>query len=194
MEDGGLTECKKNMRAYAKTVRAEVAQFQNEKAARSFASHGVAFTHVLPPAVVSGYMPFGDEADIRLLMHSLVEAGYQLALPVIIKKAAPLEFRAWAPGADLEAAQWGIMEPSETAEVLLPDVVLSPLLAFDDEGYRLGYGGGFYDRSLEKLRALKPVVLVGIAFDEQRVDSVPRDAFDQRLDWIMTPSGVRQFT
>ena len=76
--------------------------------------------------------------------------------------------------------------PPEEAPEVLPDVLLVPLLAFDREGFRLGYGGGFYDRTLEKLRALKKVTAIGIAYAGQEMDTVPRDAFDQRLDWIMT--------
>ena len=85
--------------------------------------------------------------------------------------------------------QWGIAEPLPDKPVLEPDVVLVPLLAFDATGYRLGYGGGFYDRTLARLRAIKPVVAVGIAYDELKVDAVPHLDYDQRLDWVLTPSG-----
>jgi 5-formyltetrahydrofolate cyclo-ligase len=86
----------------------------------------------------------------------------------------------------LVLGRWDIQVPPAEAPEVLPDVLLVPLLAFDREGFRLGYGGGFYDRTLEKLRALKEVTAIGIAYAGQEMDTVPRDEFDQRLDWIMT--------
>jgi 5-formyltetrahydrofolate cyclo-ligase len=122
-------------------------------------------------------------------MSALAEAGHGLSLPVMEGKGRPLIFRAWTPGDPLAEVTWGIREPLPAAPVVEPDVVLVPLLAFDHAGHRLGYGGGFYDRTLERLRAAKPVVAIGLAYDEQRVDSVPHHDYDQRLDWVLTPSG-----
>jgi 5-formyltetrahydrofolate cyclo-ligase len=89
----------------------------------------------------------------------------------------------------MKAAAWGIAEPMDDKPALDPDILLVPLLAFDVRGYRLGYGGGFYDRTLHRLRKLKPVVAVGLAYDELRVDAVPAESYDERLDWVLTPSG-----
>jgi len=105
---------------------------------------------------------------------------------------SPLVFRAWQPGDEMATVAWGIREPLASRAELQPDVLLVPLLAFDRRGFRLGYGGGFYDRSLEALRRLKPVVAVGIAFDEQHMDAVPHLDYDQPLDWVLTPSGPIQ--
>ena len=115
--------------------------------------------------------------------------GCRLALPVMVGKGKPLVMRAWTPGDAMDAAAWGIAEPLPDKPEVEPDIVLTPLLAFDANGFRLGYGGGFYDRTLAKLRAKKPVVAVGVAYDEQRVDAVPVESYDQRLDWVLTPSG-----
>lgn len=122
-------------------------------------------------------------------MQRLRDEGYRLCLPVMEGKSKPLIFRDWSPGDPLAETTWGIREPLATAAVLDPDIVLGPLLAFDADGYRLGYGGGFYDRTLARLRALKPIVSIGIAFDEQRVDAVPHADYDEPLDWVLTPSG-----
>jgi 5-formyltetrahydrofolate cyclo-ligase len=84
---------------------------------------------------------------------------------------------------------WGISEPTADKPEVEPDILLVPLLAFDNAGRRLGYGGGFYDRTLHALRAKKQVTAVGLAYDEQRVDAVPHLDYDQRLDWVLTPSG-----
>ena len=190
--DTAIAAQKAALRKTAKEVRKRAALKHGAAAAAQFATHGIAFAGA-PPAVVSGYVPIGDEANIMELLRALHAAGHQLALPVIIEKGKPLEFRSWSPGDRLEVTQWGIREPAGDAAVVAPDIVLSPLLAFDAAGYRLGYGGGFYDRSLAELGAQKQVVSIGIAFDEQRVDAVPRDAYDQRLDWILTPSGATKF-
>ena len=115
--------------------------------------------------------------------------GHALALPCMQGKGLPLVFRAWIPGDEMAPAVWGIAEPLASRAVVLPDIVLVPLLAFDGRGQRLGYGGGFYDRTLEQLRSVKPVVTIGIAYDEQRLDAVPHLDYDQPLDWVLTPSG-----
>ena len=137
-------------------------------------------------------MPIGEEISPLPLMARLHDLGYPLALPVMMGKYAPLEFRRYAPGDPLVAAVWGIREPGSGSEMVQPDILLTALLAFDDAGYRLGYGGGFYDRSIRQLRGMKPVITIGLAYDEQRVDAVPHLDYDERLDWILTPSGARQ--
>lgn len=89
-------------------------------------------------------------------------------------------------------AAWGIAEPLDDKPEVDPDVVLVPLLAFDARGHRLGYGGGFYDRTLNRLRKSKRIVAVGLAYDEQRVDEVPVESYDEKLDWVLTPSGPQK--
>jgi 5-formyltetrahydrofolate cyclo-ligase len=112
-----------------------------------------------------------------------------LALPVVVAKRQPLVFRAWTPGDAMDKGVWDIPQPKADKPVLEPDILLVPLLAFDLQGRRLGYGGGFYDRTLAGLRARKPITAVGLAYDEQQVDEVPHLDYDQRLDWVLTPSG-----
>lgn len=177
------------MRREARSIRKEAFARAGEDAAEALVRHGIAFAGQPAPAIVSGFFAIGDEIDPAPLMRRLLGEGYRLCLPTMEGKGKPLVFRAWSPGDPLAEAAWGIREPLPEAAVLDPDVVLGPLLAFDAEGYRLGYGGGFYDRTLARLRALKPVVSIGIAFDEQRVDAVPHVDYDERLDWILTPSG-----
>jgi len=115
-------------------------------------------------------------------------------MPVMQGRTRPLLFRAWAPGDAMDRAVWGIAEPKADRAELEPDVLIVPLLAFDRRGWRLGYGGGFYDRTLRHLRARKAVTAVGIAFDEQEVDAVPHLDYDERLDWVLTPSAPVQCT
>ena len=153
------------------------------------AGHGLSFLPLERSAIVSGFSAIRDEIDPGALLARLHQDGHRLGLPVMQGKGMPLLFRAWAPGDAMGKVQWGIAEPLPDKPVVEPDVVLVPLLAFDAAGYRLGYGGGFYDRTLERLRAIKPVVAVGIAYDELEVDAVPHQSYDQRLDWVLTPSG-----
>lgn len=185
---------KKALRVEARTRRLMAFDRHGAVAGEKIAEHGLGFSEASPPMIVSGFSSIGDELDVRPLMRVLHEGGFKLALPVIKVKGEPLIMRSWAPGEPLEKRTWGIEEPLDSAPEVLPDVMLVPLLAFDDEGYRLGYGGGFYDRTLEKVRSLKPVIAIGVAFDEQRVDAVPREGYDQPCDWILTPSGPRRCT
>jgi 5-formyltetrahydrofolate cyclo-ligase len=153
------------------------------------AQHGLEFLAIEPSAIVSGFSAIRDEINPAPLLARLAAKGHRLCLPVMQGKGLPLVFRAWAPGDEMGTAAWGIAEPLPSRAALEPDVVLVPLLAFDPQGYRLGYGGGFYDRSIQRLRKLKPIAAVGIAYDEQNIDAVPHLDYDQPLDWVLTPSG-----
>lgn len=186
-------DAKKALRTTMKSVRDAVVAAKGGAASATLAVHGIGFADVPPPAWVTGFLPIGAEIDPTPLMLRLLNEGYGLALPVMEAKGKPLVFRAWKPGDPMRDVKWGIREPLETALTVEPDVILGPLLAFDRLGYRLGYGGGFYDRTLARLRAMKPVIAIGLAFDEQRVDAVPHEDYDERLDWILTPSGPAKF-
>src|ERR1700743_176551 len=133
-------------------------------------------------AIVSTYWPMGDEADPRTLMATLAVRGCELALPRVEKKNAPLVFHRWREGEELVTHKFGMSEPHVDREVVIPDVVFTPLLAFDADGYRLGYGGGFYDRTLESLRARHQIRAIGIAYAGQEVSHLPREAHDHALD------------
>lgn len=139
--------------------------------------------------VLAGYMPMRTEIDPLPAM-----AAHQgpVGVPVIVAKASPLRFREWSPGCRLVEGAFKAMIPEEGAWVE-PEVLIVPLLAWDRRGFRLGYGGGFYDRTLAGLRARGPVVAVGFAFAAQEVEAVPTDAFDQRLEAVVTEKGVTVF-
>ena len=137
---------------------------------------------------VAGYLPIASEIDVLPLLAELRNKGAEILLPAIIATGKPLQWRLWGEEDELIKESFGTMAPSETAAVHSPDVVLAPLLGFDEDCYRLGYGGGFYDRSLQALRQEKPVIAVGLAYDEQKLDSVPRDVHDIQLNGIVTPS------
>ncbi len=138
---------------------------------------------------LAGYMPMRTEIDPLPAMSA--HQGL-VGVPVIMAAATPLKFREWGPGVAMVAGDFGALIPAEGAWVT-PQVVIVPLLAFDSRGFRLGYGGGFYDRTLQGLRAKGPVLAIGFAFAAQEVDAVPTDDFDQRLDLIVTEAGPRWF-
>jgi 5-formyltetrahydrofolate cyclo-ligase len=182
-------EDKRAARTRALARRAEAFAAHGATTGELLAAHGLSFLQIAPGAVVSGFSAIRDEIDPAALLARLGGEGYRLCLPVMQGKGLPLVFRAWSRGDAMGKVQWGIAEPLPDKPVLEPDVVLVPLLAFDATGYRLGYGGGFYDRTLARLRAIKPVVAVGVAYDELKVDAVPHQVYDQPLDWVLTPSG-----
>jgi 5-formyltetrahydrofolate cyclo-ligase len=131
-------------------------------------------------------MPIRGEIDPRPLLIALGASGARTAMPTIAAQDAPLIFRAWRDGDPLQRGALGIQEPLSEAEILVPDIVLVPLAAFDRNGHRIGYGAGHYDRALSKLRLEKRIVAVGLAFAVQEVESVPAEAHDVPLDDVLT--------
>ncbi len=145
---------------------------------------------LLPGLIVAGFMPLKSEINPLPLMQKLAERGARLALPAIAGRGKPLIMRAWTFGAPLDRGQWGIREPKPEADEVDPDVLLVPLLAFDREGHRIGYGAGYYDMTIHRLRSRKPVTAVGIAFAAQQVPNVPTSSRDERLDLVLTEHEV----
>lgn len=141
-------------------------------------------------AVVAGYWPMRGEIDVLPLLGALSQRGQVTALPAVIGRKEPLVFRRWAPGEPLEEGLYGTRHPAVSAAVVRPVCLLVPLLAFDRKGIRLGYGGGFYDRTLAALRAVGPVVAVGVAYAGQEVESLPAEPHDERLDWVVTEKEI----
>lgn len=148
---------------------------------------------VEPGQVVSGFWPMRSEVDVRPLMFALRENGARLCLPAILDKTT-IVFRELVRGAPMVDMGFGTVGPHEEAEVLDPAIMLVPLAAFDGRGHRIGYGGGYYDRAIERLNeAGKPPLLIGVAFDCQRVERVPEEPHDVVLAQILTESGLHRF-
>ena len=180
-----MTDIKAAARAEAFARRAEAFAQGQGQAAEILAD----FLAPHKGKVLSGYMPMRSEIDPLPAM--AVHQG-PVGVPVIVAKASPLRFREWSPGCKLVEGTFKALVPEEGAW-LEPEVVIVPMLAWDRRGYRLGYGGGFYDRTLEDLRARGPVLAVGFAFSAQEMAEVPIDQFDQRLDAVVTEKGVTVF-
>lgn len=139
-----------------------------------------------PGTVISSYFQRGSEMDMTALNQALVAAGYDLALPVVLGRGHPLAFRRYRPGDPLTAGMLDVMEPLPSAQIVTPRILLLPLLGFDRAGNRLGYGGGYYDRTVALLRREAAIQAIGIAFSGQECESVPVGHTDAPLDWIIT--------
>jgi len=154
--------------------------------------HGGTGGQAAGSAAVAAYLPIRSELSPLPLVTALAGHGVVTAMPETPAPGNPLVFRRWTPGDDLVDGPYGTQQPSPAADVLVPDLILAPMLAFDSGCWRLGYGGGFYDRTLAALRAAgRRVTAIGIAFDGQLVDKVPVGPYDVALDAVLTPSGLR---
>jgi len=139
--------------------------------------------------IVSGYWPMRNEIDPRPCLSALWANGCRIALPVVPDGNQGLVFREWEPDEDLVPGPFGTSEPGPEAEVVYPQLLLVPLLAFDRRGRRLGYGGGYYDRTLASLREWQTVRAIGVAYEGQEIDAVPAGAHDALLDGVVTDAG-----
>jgi len=186
---------KQRLRQEARARRAQMARLLPDYAQFLAARYADRFDDLgfARDAVVAGYWPFREEADPRPLMQALSAKGHPLALPRIARRTAPLEFRRWIEGDAMRPNAFSIAEPLASAEIMTPSIVLVPILSFDATGYRLGYGGGYYDRTLALLRAAGRIVAIGIAYAGQEISEVPRREYDQPLDAIVTEKGFRRF-
>ena len=144
-------------------------------------------------AVVSGYSPMKSELNPVPLMRILANFGAQLALPVVQGRGKPLIMRGWTFGAPLASGVWGIREPTADAPEVFPDIMLVPLAAFDRAGQRIGYGAGYYDMTIARIRAMKPAIAIGLAFAAQEVESIPAEPHDAPLDLVLTEHDVIDF-
>ena len=148
---------------------------------------------IKPGTIVSGFSPLKSEINPLPLMRRLAALGATLALPVVAGRDQPLIMRAYAFGQPLNEGVWGIREPNEDAAEVDPDILIVPLAGFDRRGHRIGYGAGYYDMTIGRLRSLKPVVAVGIAYAAQEFPEVPVTPRDERLDLVLTERDVIDF-
>lgn len=184
MED--IDAAKHTLRATAKARRKAAHAARDGEAAAAVCARVVATRQDWAGTTVSLYWPMRDELDVRPLLTRLSESGAVTALPTIVARGGALVFRRFAPGDTLAPAGFGTHEPDAAAPVVTPGVVIVPLLGFDRSGFRLGYGGGYYDRTLAALRCRGAVQAIGVAYHEQEFAAIPHDSGDARLDLIVT--------
>ncbi|RJF77151.1 5-formyltetrahydrofolate cyclo-ligase [Rhodopseudomonas palustris] len=183
---------KNDLRTAALARRQALSAAERDAAAAAIAARGLP-VELTADAVVSGYAPIRGELDPHPLMQALGARGARLALPAVEQPGQPLRFHAWQPGDAMIRSPLGIDEPRRDAPELIPDILLVPLAAFDTLGHRIGYGAGYYDRTLEALRAARPIVTVGLAFAVQQIAAVPAAAHDVALDYVLTERETLNF-
>jgi len=176
---------KSELRAAALSRRDALTPTAREAAARAVAARGIP-VHIDAGMVVAGYAPIRSEFDPFPLLRALAQRGARLALPAVVARDRPLAFRAWSFGEALHPGKFAILEPALDAPPVEPDLVLVPLAAFDRAGHRIGYGAGFYDRTLTQPIATRRAITLGLAFATQEVARVPALPHDVRLDYIVT--------
>lgn len=186
-EASDLLDVKAALRSEMLAKRRELRKLEGD-ASENLARQVLGVIDIREDLVISGYVAIGDELDPSPSLLALQDLGCAIVLPVAGKTADVLAFRSWKTGDELEKGRMSTYQPNAKAEALDPDVLLVPLVAFDRIGYRLGFGGGYYDRTLPELRNRKNIVAYGVGFDGQEVEEIPRDALDARLDGIITPS------
>ena len=185
---------KSELRETAQAVRRRSAEESGPHAAASLSDHLVARFGYLGGRAVSGYLAIGTEIDVAPALARLEQAGLHATLPVVTSREQSLTFRRWTAGTQLEPGPLRTRHPAAESPEMVPDLLIIPMLAFDANGYRIGWGGGFYDRTLAKLRVKKEVIAIGAAFAAQQVDKIPHDHHDARLDWIATETGLIEIT
>jgi len=187
-----IDDLKKSIRAEAVARRDALSPQDRAQAAETIAARPFPLD-IKPGTIVSGFMPLKTEINPLPLMRKLAAAGAQLALPVIDARGKPLIMRAFSFGDALNSGQWGIKEPKPEAKEVAPDILLVPMLAFDRAGSRIGYGAGYYDMTIAKVRATKPAMAVGIAYAAQEIDQVPVTPRDAPLDLVLTEREIIDF-
>jgi 5-formyltetrahydrofolate cyclo-ligase len=187
-----LKDVKAEARKHAAKIRKAAHEELRDEAPLMLASHRFPMLPTPTSKVVSAFFPYMSEIDTRPLLGKLAGEGWATCLPIVIALGQPLIFRRWAPGQPTTPGTWNIPQPTDDAELVEPDVLLVPMMAFDNQGYRLGYGGGFYDRTLDMLRAKKTITAIGVAYSAQEVDSVAHDSHDQVLDYVLTEKGFHK--
>jgi 5-formyltetrahydrofolate cyclo-ligase len=187
--DTNISEQKSRLRVAALAQRDALPAAVRAAAAESIASREFPLK-IAPEAIVSGFSPMRTEVNPVPLLRKLADAGARLALPAIAGRGKPLVMRAWNFGDPLKPGQWGIREPLPDAPEVAPDILIVPLAAFDRAGHRIGYGAGYYDMTINSLRAKKPAIAIGIAFAVQEIPKVPATERDAVLDLVLTEREV----
>jgi 5-formyltetrahydrofolate cyclo-ligase len=182
-----VTSAKAALRKEALARRdASITPEQSVAFGERLAEIGARFAAERQVRTASAFASIGSEPPTAPLLAALAKLGIGTGLPVMQGRGKPLLFRLWAEGEPLNEVKWGIKEPLPAAPEVFPDLLFVPLAAYDRSGNRLGYGAGFYDRTLARLRAMKPITTVGVAFSIQETETVPTDATDEKLDFVLT--------
>jgi 5-formyltetrahydrofolate cyclo-ligase len=181
-----LYAIKAELRRSMRQRRAQFAAEAGAEASRAATDRALAILQPSPGDAIAAFLSLPGEIDTAPVIAAIAAAGGDVLLPRMVARGAPLAFHRWHPGQPLETASMGVRQPLPDSPRTDPSRLVVPLLAFDRRGYRLGYGGGFYDRTLARLRASGRVLAVGFAFDVQELPEVPHGRYDEALDVIVT--------
>lgn len=192
MTDSPIDIEKALLRDVAHAQRAVLGSSARTEAAKVAAQHLIDGVEIAQDSVLACFWPIRDEIDCKPVLIHFMDAFQKVCLPVTMGDDKPLEFRIWENGAQLFEAGFGSLAPGDTAPVVTPDVIIIPLLGYDKHGTRLGYGRGYYDRSIAAMEN-KPLI-IGYAFSAQELPTIPRDEFDVPMDYLVTETGVRRFS
>ena len=187
-----IDEKKRRLRTEMKARRGEIDNSQAAEAARAVIEHIKPFLVNKKRWHIALYHPVNSEFDALPLAHYLSGKRVRLSLPVIASRDEPMVFRPWQVDELLVTAVHNIKVPPNKGLSATPELIIVPLLGFDTNGFRLGYGGGYYDRTLAQIRAQRRVIAMGLAYDLQEVGSIPAGIHDQRLDYVLTPLGLKK--
>jgi 5-formyltetrahydrofolate cyclo-ligase len=174
------------LRRQALARRKGLAAGVRERLTERLTQEGLRLARHWAPSVVSAFHPIREEPDALALLAALAQEGYATSLPVVGPRGTHLTFRLWRPGDPAALGPMGIPEPLDTAAVVEPDLLFVPLACFDRMGHRIGYGAGYYDRSLARLRGMKRIHAVGVGYGVSEVGAVPYEGHDQTLDAVVT--------
>ena len=175
-------------------IRKKILKIRKQKSSKSF---NINFKYLLKilkkkdniGKVIGGYYPYNYEADAIEVLTNLEKQNYQISLPKI-KKNSQMDFFCWSTKDPLEINKYGIPEPTSD-KMIVPNILLVPLVAFDKNCNRIGYGGGFYDRYIKKIKKIKKIVTIGLAYSFQRINQIPADKYDVKLDFIVTNKKIK---
>jgi 5-formyltetrahydrofolate cyclo-ligase len=191
MNAESIEDAKAALRLKARAARSALGEAARAEAAAEAARHFFAKVPLRDDEIIAFYWPIREELDVKPLLGRLVDRGQPVCLPVVRGEDQPLDMRLWEAGTPLYPAGFGTLAPAEDAPRVVPHVVIMPLLGFDAAGTRLGYGGGYYDRTLATLDPAPRIV--GVAFAAQELAHIPRAPHDRPLDAVVTENGVRHF-
>jgi 5-formyltetrahydrofolate cyclo-ligase len=186
MDMKSSTASKAQHRALAIARRRRLAPEAREAFAMRLVTEGLRLAEFWRPRVVSAFHPIRGEPDTLPLLAALAAAGFATALPITVSRSTPLKFRLWKPGDPTVPGEMNIPEPTPEAPEVEPDLLFTPLAAFDRRGHRIGFGAGHYDRTLALLRAKGSIHAIGVAFSVSEIDHAPNEPHDQPLDGIVT--------
>ena len=191
MDHSQISFQKQQARKQAKQVREHLHLKQHKIASKNLLRFAPVLIDEFKCCIVAGFLPIFTEIDVIPLMKALAEKQCQLCLPITPYQPGALSFRSYVPGQELEKGPLNTKHPDASSHLLIPELVLLPLLAFDATCNRLGYGGGYYDRTIKKFRKSGVFFkVVGVAYSGQQVDKVPVNSTDETMDGVLTPTGL----